>query len=98
MTVRKRSSDLKQNLKLLRTILGLSSDVVIREFSFGYDPIFREPSFLSMVWWIESNVDHGLHAAFYHPIFATPFLLLIPPLSLFIAKVRGFPRQTGDSK
>jgi hypothetical protein len=29
------SRDLKQNLKVLRNILGTSSDVIIREFSFG---------------------------------------------------------------
>ncbi|MFZ5753254.1 MAG: spore germination protein [Bacillota bacterium] len=31
------SRDLKQNLKVLRNILGTSSDVIIREFSFGYE-------------------------------------------------------------
>lgn len=31
------SRDLKENLKVLKSILGTSNDIVIREFSFGYD-------------------------------------------------------------
>ncbi len=42
-----------------------------------------------------STIDQGFEATYYYPIYATPFELIIPLLSLLIAKIRGFPKQTG---
>ncbi len=49
------SADLEQNLVVLRNILGSSSDIIIREFSFGYDQ-----STQAAIIYIDGLVDVGI--------------------------------------
>lgn len=47
----------------------------------------------------ESTVSHTADASRYHPFFPFPFAIILPPLTLLVAAIRGLPKQkeTGGS-
>lgn len=85
---------LKSSIYYYATVLSISQLTCLRSYLPMIIPVGSIAVCLSIILF-ESNVDHAFHATYYHPVFATPFLLIIPPFSLLIAKMRGFPKKIG---
>lgn len=43
----------------------------------------------------DSSMEHTYSTSNFYPIYSFPFQILIPPISLFIAKIRGLPKKQG---
>lgn len=76
------------------TVLGISQLFNLRSYSPLILPI-GGIAVISALTFYDSALEHFIFARIYHVIWPTPFLLIFPPVSLLIAKLRRLPKHPG---
>ncbi|RCX20946.1 spore germination protein KB [Anaerobacterium chartisolvens] len=76
------------------TVAGMSQMLNLRSYKPLILPVGSIAVCLAIILF-DSVIEHNLHARSYHAILVTPFELILPPLSLLIAKIRGLPKKQG---
>lgn len=74
------------------TVLSLAQITRLR----SYPPLILPIGSIAvcLAWIIyDSTIEHNFYAINYHAVYATLFEIIMPLLSLLIAKIRGFPKQ-----
>lgn len=89
---------LKISILYYAVVMGISQVLRLRSYLPLILPLGSIAIILAMIAF-ESSIYEFNYALRYHAIYTIPFELVIPPLSLLIAKIRGLPVQTeGESR
>jgi spore germination protein KB len=77
------------------TVAGVSSILNLHSYSTLILPIGCIAIILAIIVY-DNEIIHFFSAQNYHSVLVFPIQFIIPPLSLFIAKIRGLPKQIGS--
>ena len=86
---------MKISILYYATVLGLSQITRLRTYLPLILPIGSIAVCLSLIIY-DSTIDHAFQGVNYNAIQVTPFEFILPPLSLLIAKLRGFSKKRGE--
>lgn len=76
------------------TVLGIAQILNLRSYVPLVIPVGIIIISLAMLIF-DSGMEHAYSTSNFYPIYTFPFQILIPPISLLIAKIRGLPKKQG---